>query len=109
MRQINVTDCLNNIQSVKNLIDKNWLAKEINKINSYKSPKNLKKLSFIGYESNFHPLAYLIHNAIKQLKSSADNKRLEVTEQIFQLNYLGENLSILRNNSVVGLDTNIRE
>jgi len=82
MRQINVTDCLNNIQSVKNLIDKNWLSKEIDKINSYKPPKDLKKLSFIGYEGNFHPLAYLIHNATKQLISIAENKIFNMTEQI---------------------------
>jgi len=45
-------------------------------------------LSFIDYTGKFHPLAFLIYQADKQLKTCLEKKFFEVSEQILRLSYL---------------------
>ena len=94
---------------VKELVGDAWLSKELQKINSYKPPKKKRKLSFIDYTENFHPLAFLIYQADKQLKSCVERKFFEVSEEILRLSYLGENLFVLKRQSTKGLDNKIRD
>jgi len=89
---------------VKELVGGAWLSKELQKINSYKPPKKKRKLSFIDYTEKFHPLAFLIYQADKQLKSCAEKKFFEVSEEILRLSYLGGNLFILKEQNTKGLD-----
>lgn len=94
---------------VKQLAGDAWLSKEFEKINSYKPPKKLRKLSFIDYTEKFHPLAFLTYQADKQLKSCAEKKFFEVSEEILRLSYLGENLFILKEQNTKGVDSKIQD
>lgn len=94
---------------VKELVGEAWLSEELEKISSYKPPKKLRKLSFIDYTEKFHPLAFLIYQADKQLKSCVEKKFFEVSEEILRLSLLGENLFVLKNQNTKGLDKKIRD
>lgn len=94
---------------VRELVGDVWLSKELEKISSYKPPTKLRKLSFIDYAEKFHPLAFLIYQADKQLKSCMEEKFFEVSEEILRLSYLGENLSVLKEQNVKGLDSKIQD
>ncbi|HDN83614.1 MAG TPA: hypothetical protein ENG50_04540 [Candidatus Altiarchaeales archaeon] len=96
-------------QLVGDVVGNAWLSKELEKINSYNPPKKLRKLSFIDYTEKFHPLAFLIYQADKQLKTCLEKKFFEVSEQILRLSYLGENLFVLKNQNTKGLDGKIRD
>lgn len=110
MREINFEGCIKYISLIKKIVDISWLSKELEKINSYKPPKRLRKLSFIDYAEKFHPLAFLIYQADKQLKSCAEKKFFEVSEEILRLSYLGENLFVLKGqNKKSFLDNKIRD
>ena len=109
MREINFKNCIKYISLVKKLAGKAWLSREFEKINSYKSPKKKRKLSFINYFEKFHPLAYLIYKVDKQLRSCAEKEFFEVSEQICRLSYLGENLFVLKNQNVKSLDKKIKD
>jgi len=90
------------MSEVKDVINREWLNKELQKIESYAPPKDKTKLSFIGYTDQYHPLAFLIHQVEKQLKAPGANEN--ATEEMLRLTQLGENLSILRQNSTQRLD-----
>ncbi len=109
MREINFENCIKYIAIVKELVANAWLSKELEKIGSYKPPKKLRKLSFINYAEKFHPLAFLIYQADKQLKSCAEKKVFEVSEEILRLSYLGENLFILKEQTTKGLHDKIQD
>jgi len=109
MREINFENCIKYMALIKEMVDDAWLSKELEKINSYKPPKKKRKLSFIDYTESFHPLAFLIYQADKQLKSCVEKKFFEVSEQILRLSYLGENLFVLKNQNTKGLDKKIRD
>ena len=113
MREINFENCIKYIMLVKQLVGdvvgNAWLSKELEKIYSYKPPKKLRKLSFIDYTERFHPLAFLIYQTDKQLKTCVEKKFFEVSEQILRLSYLGENLFVLKNQNTKGLDGKIRD
>lgn len=94
---------------VKGLVGSAWLSENLGKINAYKPPRKKRKLSFIDYTEKFHPLAFLIYQADKQLKSCLEKKFFEVSEEILRLSYLGENLFILKNQNTKGLDKKIRD
>ena len=85
MREINFENCIKYITLVKQLVGDAWLSKELEKINFYKPPKKLRKLSFIDYTERFHPLAFLIYQTDKQLKTCVEKKFFEVSEQILRL------------------------
>lgn len=108
MRDIGFEDSLKYIALVKKMVGNAWISKEFKKINSYKSPKNKSKLSFIDYTDKFHPLAFLIYQVDKQLKFCAEKKFFEVSEEITRLSYLGESLSTLQNKGIKGLDNKIK-
>jgi len=76
---INFENCVKYITLVKQVVGNAWLFKELEKINSYKPPKKLRKLSFIDYTEKFHPLAFLIYQADKQLKTCLEKKFFEVS------------------------------
>jgi hypothetical protein len=97
------------IAVVKEQVGDAWLQKEFEKINSYKPTKKLRKLSFIDYAEKFHPLAFLIYQADKQLRSCIEKKFFEVSEEILRLSYLGENLFILESQNTKGLDKKIHD
>jgi len=107
MREISFENCIKYISFVKEQIDDAWLIKEFEKINSYKPSKKLRKLTFIDYTEKFHPLAFLIYQAEKQLKSCIEKKFFEVSEEILRLSYLGDNLFVLKNQNTKGLDKKI--
>jgi hypothetical protein len=109
MREINFENCIKYMALVKELVGDAWLSKELEKISSYKPAKKLRKLSFIDYTEKFHPLAFLIYQADKQLKSCAEKKFFEVSEEILRLSYLGENLFILKEQNTKGLDSKIQD
>lgn len=109
MREISFENCIKYIALVKEIVDDAWLSKELEKINSYKPPKKKRKLSFIDYTEKFHPLAFLIYQADKQLKSCVEKKFFEVSEQILRLSYFGENLFVLKNQNTKGLAKKIRD
>lgn len=107
MREISFENCIKYISFVKEQIDDAWLIKEFEKINSYKPSKKLRKLTFIDYTEKFHPLAFIIYQAEKQLKSCIKKKFFEVSEEILRLSYLGDNLFVLKNQNTKGLDKKI--
>ena len=109
MREINFENCIKYMGLLKQLVGDTWLSKELEKINSYKPPQKLRKLSFIDYTEKFHPLAFLIYQADKQLKSCAEKEFFEASEEILRLSYLGENLFILKEHNARGLDNKIQE
>lgn len=94
---------------VRELVGDAWLSKELEKISSYKPPQKLRKLGFIDYDEKFHPLAFLIYQTDKQLKSCAEKKFFEVSEDILRLSYLGENLFILKEQNTKGLHDKIQD
>jgi len=109
LREITVENCIRDISLVKNLVGEDWLIQNLKEIEDYKPPKQLSRLSFIDYHEKYHPLAYLIYQADKQLKSCAEKKYFEPTEQIVKLAYLGDNLLVLRRKNVKGLDRKIQD
>lgn len=109
MREMNFDDCIKYMALVKELVDRAWLSEELGKISSYPPPKKPRKLSFIGYTESFHPLAFLIHQADRQLKYCVEKKSFDVSEEILRLSYIGENLFTLKNWKTRGLDKKIRD
>ena len=109
MREMGFEDCLKYMALVRETIPSDWLSQELQKISSYSPPKKKRRLSFIDYTEKFHPLAFLIHRADKQLKSCIEKKSFEISEEILRLSYLGENLSILKDRNTKGLDNKIRD
>lgn len=109
MRDMDFATCMKSIALVKKIVGNDWITRELEKINSYKPPKNKDKLSFIDYIDKFHPLALLIYRADKQLRSCAEKKFFEVSEEIVQLSYLGESLFILQDKGVKGFDNKIKD
>jgi hypothetical protein len=109
MREINFENCLKYIALVKELFNGAWLSEKLKEINSYKPPKKIRKLSFIDYTDRFHPLAFLVYQADKQLKICVERKIIEVSEEILRLSCLGENLFALKNQNIKGLDKEIRD
>ena len=110
MRERNFENCIKYIALIKRIVDISWLSKELEKINSYNPPNRLRKLSFIDYTEKFHPLAFLIYQADKQLKSCAEKKFFEVSGEILRLSYLGENLFVLKGqNTKDFLDNKIQD
>ncbi len=105
-----IQNCIKNIELVKNLLDKDWLYREFAKINSYKPPKNLRKMSYVGYvKEKFHPLAYLLSLVNNQLMDFFKSGKFIATEQILKLSCLGRNLSILIDNKIKGLECKIED
>jgi len=109
MREINFKNCIRYIRLIKETVDSSWLSEELRKIQSYKPPKKKRKLSFIDYAEKFHPLAFLIYQVDKQLKSCAVKEFFEVSEQILKLSKLGEDLAVLKSSNVKGLDDKIHD
>lgn len=109
MREITLENCLRNISLVRNLVGGDWLTQRLKEINDYQPPKQQRRLSYIDYHEKYHPLAYLIYQAIKQLKSCAEKKLFKPTEQIVRLAYLGDNLLVLRKKNVKGLERKIQD
>lgn len=109
MREITFENCIKYIAIVKELVGNAWLSKELENIDSYKPPKKLRKLSFIDYTEKFHPLAFLIYQTNEQLRSCAEKKFFEVSEEILRLSYLGENLLVLKGQNTKGLDNKIQD
>ncbi len=109
MREITFENCIRDISLVKSLVGKDWLIQKLKEIDDYKPPKQQRRLSFIDYHEKYHPLAYLIYQADKQLKSCTERKYFEPTEQIVKLAYLGDNLLVLRRENVKGLDSKIQD
>lgn len=109
MREINFENCIKYTSLARELVGDAWLSKELEKISSYKPPQKLRKLSFIDYAEKFHPLAFLIYQTDKQLKSCVEKKFFEVSEEILRLSYLGENLFILKEQNTKGLHDKIQD
>lgn len=109
MREITFENCIRDISLVKNLVGDDWLTQRFKEINDYQPPKQKRRLSFIDYHKKYHPLAYLIYQADKQLESCAKKKLFEPTEQIVKLAYLGDNLLVLRKKNAKGLDRKIQD
>jgi hypothetical protein len=109
MREIEPDNCIKYMALVRRSVSSDWLSKELEKIGSYTPPKKLSKLSFIDYTEKFHPLAFLIYQTDKQLKSCAEKRLFEVSEAILRLSYLGENLFILKEQKVQGMDNKIQD
>jgi len=109
LTEITFENCMRDISLVQDLVGKDWLVQKLKEIDDYKPPKHQRKLSFIDYQEKYHPLAYLIYQATKQLKSCAERRYFEPTEQIVKLAYLGDNLFILRETKVEGLDEKIHD
>jgi len=109
LRDVSFDNCVKYIQLVKDLVDGAWLSQELLKIRSYQPPKHLRRLSFIDYTKKFHPLAFLIHQANRQLELLTDGEYFRPTQEFLRLSYLGENLSILRDKKTKGIDDKIEE
>lgn len=105
MRDIPFETAIAYISQLKDVIDQNWLSGELERIASYKPPKDKPKLSFIDYTVRFHPLAFLIYQVDNQLKSFRDET---VTEEILRLSHIGESISILLHGKTERLGDKIR-
>lgn len=104
MRVLDMNHHRKYIEIVKALVDQEWLTEELQKIATYKPSSNLKGFSYDSIEHLFHPFAYLIYTAQKQLKEN--NK---ATEEIIKLSSLGEALYSLRETNTPGLDTQMEK
>lgn len=109
MRELNFKDCINNIGFVKDSIDNTWLNKEIEKINLYKPPKKLRKLSYLDSEEQFHPLALLFHKVQNQVKSCIENKFFDFSPEMMRLSRLGESLYVLKKSNAINLENKISD
>ena len=109
MREITVENCIRNISLVKNLVGEDWLIQNLKEIEDYKPPKQPRRLSFIDYPEKYHPLAYLMYQVDRQLKSCAEKKHFKPTEQIVKLARLGDNLLVLQRKNVKGLNRKIQD
>jgi hypothetical protein len=104
MTQIEFEKCVEYIAAVKRLVDAPWLSQELDRIHSCEPTQRSHGLGYAPYYHEFHPLAFLIHQADEQLESC-----VQATQQILRLSYLGKNLSVLETAKSKGLDWKVRE
>jgi hypothetical protein len=94
---------------VKELVGNKWLSQELKKIKLCAAPEKKRKLSFIGSTDKIHPLANLIYQADQTLEAYNQKGLYQTSEQIFKLSCLGENLFILKEKGIRGLDEKVKE
>ncbi len=104
MTQIDFDTCEEYIGVVKRLVGDAWLSQELDMIRAYEPPQRPDRLGYGRYYDEFHPLAFLIYQADKQLKSC-----VQATQQVLRLSYLGKNLSVLEKANSEGLDWKVGE
>lgn len=104
MRILDINHHRKYIEVAKSIVDQGWLTEELQKIAEDKPSNNPKNFRYNHAEQRFHPLAYLIYTAQKQLKEND-----KATLQIITLSSLGEALYYLRATNTPGLDHQIEK
>lgn len=106
-RELSVDEGVKFIQLVKSKLSKDWVSEENKKIMVYLPPKRLERLTFLQYTEKFHPLAFLIYQVDKELKVL--DKEPFVSENFIKLAHLGNDLAILLDKKVNGIERKIHE
>ena len=99
-RNITFEESLNHIRFIKELIGKDRLANEFNKIKTREEQirESSSKVPKFGYDKEFHPLFYLLWKIEKHLEDS-----VIATDEFSRASSLGEDLLTLINSNTEGL------
>ncbi len=100
---MNFTDAEKYCQITKNSLDQSWLTEKRSKMIQY-GVKNNKKQN----NQKHHPLASLIHETERTIELEKSRKTYKISENILKLSKIGMDISILKQNSVSGLDEKIQ-
>ncbi len=114
-KEILFEESIKYLEFIKEIIGKDRLLREFNTISSKENeirdcyPNSKNKLSFLDYHKQFHPLFYLLYKVENQLVICAKKGLFTVSEDFIRLSYLGENLLLLNELKVSGLENKIRD
>jgi len=86
-----------------------WLSTQFETIKSYRPPHDQRKLSYIDYTERFHPLAFLIYQAERQVEFCLKNDSPPRYLEIVKATRLGECLFVLKEQKAKGLSQKMND